>query len=147
MNNKILLLTLGLSALAFTGCSKSDQAEAKSDIKDAYQDTKAAVSGAWSDFKDYSYEKRQDFSDRANALSAKFDAEVSEVKASHAGAKASASREAAWNKVRDARADFGMKMSALGNATADTWDSAKAEVNAAWDNLQAAYAEAKADAS
>lgn len=147
MKNKIIILTLGLSALALAACSKSDRNEVKSDIKDAYQDTKSAVANTWSDLKDYTFEKRSDFSDRTKALTAKLDADVSELQANYAEDKASASRRAAMQELKDSRADLGEKISALGTATTDTWGSAKANVIAAWDRTEAAYKKAKADAS
>ena len=146
MKNQILL-TLSLSALVLAGCSKSERAEAKADIKDAYVDTKAAVVDAWSDLKDYTFDKRSDFTTRTQAMTAKLDADVSELQASYAADKASASRKAAMEELKNSRADLGEKLDALGNATADTWASAKASVISAWDRTEAAYKKAKADNS
>ncbi len=147
MKNKTILLSLSLAALAFAGCSKSDRADAKADIKDAYQDTKAAVAESWSDLKDFTYEKRSDFSLRTAALTADLDARVSKLKADAAGAQASASRSAAMDELKNSRADLDTKLSALGNATADTWAAAKADAIAAWERTEAAYKKARADAS
>ncbi len=80
-------------------------------------------------------------------MTAKLDAEVSELQASYAADKASASRQAAMEELKNSRAELGEKLAALGSATADTWDSAKASVIAAWDRTEAAYKKAKADAS
>jgi hypothetical protein len=145
MKNQILLLTLGLSALVLAGCSKSERAEAKADIKEAYKDTKAVVADAWSDLKDFTFEKRSDFATRTKAMTAKLDAEVSEMQANYAADKASASRRAAMEELKSSRADLGDKLDAIGNATADTWASAKASVIAAWDRTEAAYKKAKVD--
>ena len=147
MKNKTILLTLGLSALVLAGCSKSERAEAKADIKEVYQDTKVAVVDAWSDIKDYTFDKRSDFSDRTAAMAAKLDSEISKLKAEHADAKASASRSAAMEELKNSRADLSDKLDALGTATADTWGSAKANVISAYDRAEAAYKKAKADAS
>ncbi|MBP6507458.1 MAG: hypothetical protein KA257_07820 [Opitutaceae bacterium] len=145
MKKPTLLLTLGLSALALAGCSKSDRTEIKSDLKDTYRDAKVAAANAWSDLKDFSFEQRADFSNRAAAMTAKLDAEISDLKSDAADAKASASRSAAMDELRNARADLNTKLTALSHATADTWSSAKAEVIAAWEQVEAAYKKAKAD--
>lgn len=146
MKNKILL-TLSLSALVLAGCSKSDRNETQAGINDAYSDTKAVVADAWSDLKDYTFEKRSDFTIRTEAMTAKLDAQVSELQANYAADKASASRQAAMEELKNSRADLNDKLAALGNASADTWASAKAGVIAAWDRTEAAYKKAKADNS
>ncbi len=143
-----LVLTSGLLAAIVAGtaaCSKEDRSELRSDAAQALDTAKTAVTDAWANVKDYSFEKKQDFVANSKALSAKLDAEISELRAKYADAKADASRSAAMEKLTNARADFDTKMSALGQATADTWEQAKREAIAAWDRLQAAYQEAKAD--
>jgi hypothetical protein len=139
------LLAVSFSALAFTGCSKKESSEAETKIKDAYQDTKTAVSNAWTDVKSYTFEKRSDFSASAKAMTSKMDAQVSELRANYSEAKASASRKAAMAELKDSEADYKAKLDALGTATADTWDSAKQNVISSWDRLQANYDKAKAD--
>ena len=49
------------------------------------------------------------------------------------------------DELKNADANYKEKLAALGNASADTWDSAKQNVIAAWDRLQASYAKARAD--
>lgn len=144
---RTLLLPALLAAAAFgtAACSKEERSDLKADAASALDKAKTAVSDAWSDVKAYSYEKKDDFVASTNAMSAKLDAEISELRAKYAGAKADASRSAAMEKLTSARAEFGEKMSALGKASADTWEQAKREAIAAWDRLQAAYQEAKAD--
>ena len=139
------LLLAAAAALAFTACSKHDRADASAKVKDAYQDTKAAVADAWGDVKSYTFEKRDDFSKSAKALETRMDAQLSELRANYSEAKASASRKAAMDELKNADADYKEKLAALGHASADTWDSAKQNVVAAWDRLQAAYAKARAD--
>lgn len=143
---------LGLSVAVFTGCSKqnrdqvSDKMEhATEKVKEAYHDTTAAMSNAWNDVKSYSFEKKNDFAASAKAMSAKMDAEISEMKANYSEATASASRKAAMEEFKSAEADYKQKLAALGDATADTWDSAKKNVIAAWDKMQASYHKARAD--
>ena len=105
------------------------------------------MSNGWSDLKDYTFEKSSDFKDRAAAMSSDLDAKLEKLKADTADAKASASRSAAWEEVKSSRADLSDKLDALGNASADTWDSAKANVIAAAKRVEAAYEKLKADMS
>jgi hypothetical protein len=48
-------------------------------------------------------------------------------------------------ELKNAEADYKEKLKALGNATADTWESAKQNVILAWRRLQAAYYKARAE--
>ena len=45
-------------------------------------------------------------------------------------------------ELKNAQADYKEKLAALGSATASTWESAKNNVIAAWDRLEAAYRKA-----
>lgn len=144
-NIPVALLVVSLSALAFTGCSKEERKDTGATIKEAYQDSKTAVANAWNDVKSYTFEKRNDFSASAKAMTAKMDSQLSELHANYSEAKASASRKAAMAELKDSEADYKAKLDALGTATADTWDSAKQNVIASWDKLQASYYKAKAE--
>ena len=127
------------------GCSKQDRAEANATAKEAYSDTKAAMSKGWDNVKSFTYDRRDEFNTNAKAMSAQLDAQLSELRADYSEAKASASRKAAMAELKDSEADYKQKVDALGNATASTWDSAKQNVIAAWDRVQAAYLKARAD--
>ncbi len=48
---------------------------------------------------------------------------------------------AAYKEVREAREVLGQKINALDNATEATWSSVKAELNAAWQRMNAAAAD------
>ena len=141
----VALLAVCFSALAFSGCSKHDRDDAGDKVKDAYQDSKSAVSNAWDNVKSYTFDKRNDFTANAKAVTSKMDAQVSELRANYSEANASASRKAAMAELKDSEADYKSKLDALGNATADTWDSAKQNVIASWDKLQASYYKARAN--
>ena len=143
---KIALTALAASSVfVFTACSKSERAEAKADASEMVNDTKNAMSEGWANVKSFTYEQRNDFAASAKAMSASMDAQLSELRANYSEANASASRKAAMAEVRDSEADYKQKLDALGNATADTWDSAKQNVIASWDRLQASYYKARAD--
>ncbi len=141
----VAALAAGLVALALTGCSKADRTEASTTAKDAYKDTKVAVVNAWDDVKSFTFEKRNDFSASAKAMTSSMDAKLSDLRANYSEAKASASRKAAMEELKNSESDYKAKLDALGTATADTWDSAKQNVIASWDHLQASYDKARAD--
>jgi len=73
------------------------------------------------------------------------DSKLSELRATYSEAKASASRKAAMEALKNSESDYNEKLAALGIATADTWDSAKQNAISAWDKLQAAYDKARAE--
>jgi len=139
-----LLLAAGLTALAFTACSKSDRDTVADKTKVAYQDTKDAVVQGWDNLKSFTFEKRDAFTAEVKVKQAQLDAQVSELKANYSEAKASASRRAAMDELKASESDYKEKLSAMGNATADTWDAARDNVAAAWDRLQVSYAKARA---
>lgn len=146
IHSSTLALATGVLALTvFSGCTKQDQQKVGATIKESYEDSKAAMSKAWDGVKDYSFDKRDDFSASAKALSAKMDVQLSEVRANFSDAKASASRKAAMEELKNAEADYKEKLRALATASADTWDSAKNNLMLAWDRLQAAYYKARAE--
>jgi len=149
MKNKLihstLLLATGLALLNFAACSKAKREDIADKSKEAYQDTKAAVVEGWDNLKDYTFEKRSDFTLKLKAKQADFEAGVSKLRADYSEAQASASRKAAMNELKDSEASFKEKFAAMGNATADTWDAARDDVAAAWDRVQASYAKARAN--
>ncbi len=152
MKSKLLPIALGLVSFAFIGCSQNEPRTTttdtlKTDVKTAYNVTKDSLGNAWDNVTDYTFEKRSDFATRSRALSADLEARVSELQASRASAKASASRDAAFEELKDARSDFDSKVAALGDATSATWSSARAEVVSAWDRTVAALRNVQADAS
>ena len=132
-------------AAGVAGCSKHDRAEANATAKEAYSDTKAAISKGWDNVKSYSFDRRVEFNSTAEAMSAQLEAQLSELRADYSEAKASASRKAAMAELKSSEADYKEKLHALSNATAATWDSAKQNVISAWDRVQAAYLKARAD--
>ncbi len=134
-----------IAALVFAGCSREERAEARTKTSEAYAETRDTLSDAWKDVKSYTFEKRGDFTAEAKALSSKMEAQVSKLHATYADAKASASRKAAMAELKDSEADYKQKLDALSHATADTWESAKQNVIASWDRLQASYYKARTD--
>jgi hypothetical protein len=134
--------SLLLVAVVFAGCSKHDRAEASASVKEAARDTQAALSGAWADVKSFTFEKRDAFNSKAKAMSAQARVQVTELRTNYSEAKASASRKAAMEELKNSEADYQAKLDALGRASADTWEAAKDNVILAWDRLQAAIRKA-----
>lgn len=141
----IATLTAGFSLFGFSGCNKSDRADVSAKTSEMAADAKVSMSNAWDDVKSFTFEKRDDFRANAKAMSSKMDAQLSELRANYSDAKASDSRKAAMAELKASEATYKEKVDALGTATADTWDSAKQNVVAAWDRLQASYNKARAD--
>src|ERR1043165_3117205 len=91
-----------LAVAGLAGCSNHEPQEAKTTVsdaahtvgeksKEAYHATKDALSNAWDSVKGATFEKRDDFSANAKALSAEMDAKVSKLHADYSDANASAS--------------------------------------------------------
>jgi Skp family chaperone for outer membrane proteins len=148
MNNKIpaVFLFLAASALAaFTACSKQERTQASDKAAEAYDSAKTTAANAWDSVKHSTYDSRDAFNKELKALNSKFDANVAELRANYDEAKASASRKAAMDELKSADADFKEKMSAVGKATSDTWESVRSSTVASWDRLEAAYQKARAE--
>lgn len=144
-NIRMLPLTLTLAAglAAFgAGCNRHERADASASAQQAYNDAKTSMSNSWDKVRAYSYDKKADFTSASKAMAADMDARLSKLRADYSDAKASASRKAAMEELKNAEADYRQKLDALGTATADTWESAKKNVIAAWDKLEAAVRKA-----
>jgi hypothetical protein len=141
-----LLASLGPAiVLGSAGCSKSDTSTASSNMQDAKDSVKsaaidvknAAVSG-WDSLKDYTYDKRVEFSASMDKMDKSMDDKIAEEKA-QAPSTLSADKQAAIKDYDDAREDLKARLTELGNATSDTWADAKAKVAAAWQRVKADY--------
>jgi hypothetical protein len=137
-----LLAAFGAAALVFAGCNKHDRAEAGNAVQQTARDAQSALAGAWDDVKSFTFEKRDAFTSKAKAMSAQAEVQVSELRTNYSEAKASASRKAAMEELKNSEADYKEKLDALGHASADTWEAAKNNVVLAWDRLQAAIRKA-----
>ncbi len=140
-----LAAVTGFSAFAVIGCSKADRNTASAKTSEVMADTKNALGNAWDNVKSYSFDKKDDFTANAKAVTSKMDAQISDLRANYSEAKASASRKSAMNELKNSEADYKEKVDRLGQASAATWDSAKQNVIASWDRLQAAYYKARAE--
>jgi hypothetical protein len=129
----------------FSACSKQDQQKVSNAATNAYEDTKDALTRGWDKVRAATWDKRDDFAASGRALGAKMDQQVQQLRTNFSEARASASRKAAMDDLKNSEADYRQKLDALGTATADTWESAKQNVILAWDKLEASYRKARAD--
>jgi len=140
-----LLSAIGPAILFGPGCSKSDTSsasataqDAKTAVTNAAVDVKNAAVDTWDSVRDYTYEKRTDFSASLDRMDRKMDDKIAEEKA-QAPDTLSKDKQAAIKDYDEARADLKAKLTDLGNATADTWADAKAKVSEAWQKVKADY--------
>jgi hypothetical protein len=134
------------AAILISGCSKSTDTstvveQAKADTSQAVVDVRVAVSNSWDSIKDDTYDRRADFSSGMNRMADTLDDHARTLRSKMAGAPDAASkdRDAAVKEYDDARADLKVKMTDLGDATADTWSDAKARTATAWTRVRTAY--------
>jgi hypothetical protein len=143
----LLIATLSPAALLLSGgCARKSREpsvvrDAKAAVNTAAADVKEAISESWSSIKDFTYEKRTDFSAAMDRMAKKLDDQAAALKAKTAAASDTAAkdREVALKELNEARAELKSKLADLGHATADTWSDAKAKVVLAWQKVQAAY--------
>ncbi len=138
----LLAAAVGPAALLLCACSKkSDTAKLEQDAKAAVADARAAASDSWDSIKDFTYERRADFSAAMDHMTRDMDDKTAALKAKMAGVQDAASkdRESAMKDYDEARADLRVRLRELGNATSDTWADAKAKADDAWRKVQAAY--------
>jgi hypothetical protein len=131
--------------LGLTGCSKSANStastnlqDAKTAVTDAAIDVKNAAVDGWESLKDYTYDKRVEFSASMDRMQKNMDEKIATEKA-QAPSTLTADKQAAIKDYDDAKADLKARLTELGNATADTWADAKAKVAAAWQRVKADY--------
>ncbi|MGD1030789.1 MAG: hypothetical protein ABSA05_06565 [Opitutaceae bacterium] len=149
--NLLLLTTVASPAILFlSGCSKTDTTsttvdKVQADAKAVATDVGNAASDSWDAIKNFTFERRSDFSNGINRMAKQLDDDTREMRAKVAGAPDAASKDrvAAVKEYDDARADLKSKLSDLDNSTADTWADAKAGVVKAWNRVQAAVAKMK----
>ena len=147
-----LIATIAPAALIGSwGCSKSENTktqeavqDVKTTAKDVAADVKTAAVDTWDSIKDFTFERRSDFSASMDRMANKMDAKIADLKASASTLPDAAAKDknAAIKEYDEARADLKARLTDLGNATADGWADAKAKVSASWDKVEAAYKKA-----
>ena len=150
---RILLLLSAVAspaALFLSGCSKTDNTSTtvdkiQADANATAADVKTAVSNSWDAIKDFTFERRSDFSAGINRMAKQLDDDTRELRAKVANAPDAASKDrvAAVKEYDDARADLNSKLSDLDKATADTWADAKSGGVQAWNHVRTAFDKVK----
>jgi hypothetical protein len=136
-----LAAALGSAVLAvFCGCSRSaDSSSTTVVVTDASAND--AGPDVWERIKDFTFDRRADFSAGIDRMSKDMDDKTAVFRAKVAAVPDAASRDrdSAMKGYDDARADLKEKRTSLDKATADTWSDAKAKTAKAWTNTKAAY--------
>jgi hypothetical protein len=136
----LLLATIvSPAALIISGCSKPDTtATATDQVKAAATDVANTASDSWDSIKDYTYDRRVEFTASIDRMTGRFDDKMRDWKAKATDASSN-DRASAMKDYDDARADLKTKLTDLGNSTADTWADAKDKVAQSWKHVQASY--------
>ncbi|ATC62719.1 hypothetical protein CMV30_01355 [Nibricoccus aquaticus] len=151
---------LACSLFFLAGChdkmtaASPEASQPSSPAKEAWQETKAtaksaaaatrdAVSDAWEKSKDATFKQREMVREHMKAAEASLDAKIIEWNAKKDAAKEDAKPAiaAARKEVAEAREVLSQKINALDNATEETWNSVKAELNTAWQRMTSAAAD------
>jgi len=107
---------------------------------DTYDSVKDATMSAAGRLERATYDERMEIKASLTAAGAEFDAEMAEWNR-EGKTVSSATKE----RLADAKTEFNQSLNALGSATAEGWEAAKAKTTSAWTKLKAAYNEAKAN--
>lgn len=149
-NLLLLAAVASPAALFLSSCSKTDTTsttvdKVQADAKAVATDVKTAASDSWDAIKDFTFERRSDFSTGIDKMCKQLDDGTRELRAKVASAPDAVSKDrvAAVKEYDDARADLKSRLSDLDKATADTWADAKAGVVKAWNRVQAAFDKVK----
>lgn len=158
MNTRtIITLLAGLGTLTLVGCSPKDDTpptpaatstnstvdRMTTATRDAAEKTGDTLASAWDSVKDATYSDRQKIQASLSNLSSSVDAKIDQLQARSASAT-DATKESlnrGVQELRDAQVVLKEKISKLGDATADTWDRAKADVATAWERVRRSYSE------
>lgn len=111
----------------------------------AMADAGNALAASWENIKDYTYEKRADFSAGFGRMASSLDEQVQALKAKRATVPEASVKDWDFNmkELEDARADLRSKLSELGKASSETWALAKERAAEAWKRAQEAAAKVK----
>ena len=129
ISSLLLLAVLSPAAFLTSSCAKSDSTADK---------VQATATDSWDSIKDYTYDRRVEFTASIDRMTGRFDDKMRDWKAKATDASSN-DRASAMKDYDDARADLKTKLTDLGNSTADTWADAKDKVAQSWKHVQASY--------
>jgi len=98
----------------------------------------AGTPDVWDRIKDFTFDRRVEFSASIDSASRDMDNRAAEIRA-RAQDASSKDRASAIKEYDDARADLKARRGDLDKATADTWADAKAKTAESWNKTKAAY--------
>ncbi len=168
MNKLIQAILITILASVLAACSKKDNAaesneppsETEQALKESWADTKDAVSkgadavadsfaGMGTDIKNWSYKQKAELAESCDKLSAKMDAQVAQWKQGTKNFSAKAKQE--WNEgmaeFDEGKAKLSATLDKMGDASEDNWEAAKANLVAAWNEVEQGFAKMKAAAT
>lgn len=130
-NHTPLKTAVGVSALGiallFTACTRdNDTAATTASTDPTLPPATAVTTDRWQDLQTYSYDRRNEFAEKANEFAERLDDRIQ-----HAQGETSTRLAEARDELREAA-------SAVSNATAETWESTKELVGRAWTKAEAA---------
>jgi hypothetical protein len=125
LSSLLAIAALAPATLLFNGCSRAD----KDNAATVGQDIKSTAIDSWDSIKDYTFEKKTEFSAYMSRMDDSMDAKVADLKA----------KGKTVPDYDDAKVDLKKSLNDLNNATADTWADAKAKTERAWDRVKADY--------
>lgn len=136
-------------ALCLGGCDQSSKDTAREQASEMFADAGAALENAgesmsdamgsaWSDLKDVGYGSRERVVSFLHDASDSIDEKLAQLGkgADQVGDASKAGYETALQEAKDARETLGEKITALSNASEDTWDETWSEVSQAWKQLR-----------
>jgi DNA repair exonuclease SbcCD ATPase subunit len=133
-----------LCSVALLGCdrnkdSATDQPVTGQDVKDKYKDALKTTG-------DYAVQSKDDFMAAMDKKMKELDAEINDLSQKSANLKNDAKLQAdkALAKLREERDAAGQKYDELKQSSQNTWDKSKAAFQAAWNDVENAYTDAKA---
>jgi hypothetical protein len=143
MKLKYFFVAVLLSAV-FAGCdrdknSTTDQPVTSQDVKDKYKDALKTTG-------DYAVQSKDDFMAAMDKKMKELDAQISDLSQKSANLKDDAKIQAdkAMARLREERDAAGKKYDELKQSSQSTWDKSKAAFQAAWNDVENAYTDAKA---
>jgi hypothetical protein len=128
----IPILLASAAMLSFAGCSNEKPGDVSGRTGDPQ--TPGSRQDALTSF---DFERRDEFAVQFKAMHSEFAAQLREYQA--ANPEAGKDPDSPMSEVLSAEADFKNKLDAVSTADANSWNTARDNVTAAWERLQAAF--------
>jgi hypothetical protein len=125
--------------LLFCGCTRSSDASTTTTVTDV--NVTPGTPDAWDRIKDYTYDRRAEFSASFDRMSQDMDDHTASFRAKldNVPDATARERESSMREYDDARANLKATRTELDRASADTWADAKSKTSEAWTKTKVAY--------